>query len=164
MLDRRRFLVAIAPLALAACGFEPIHATRQGREINRDLAGIRIAPIPDRSGQLLRNYLLDRLTPQGQVAAASYTLTIQLIEPRQTLALRRDDVISRSSYTATASFTLVDASGKRVVSGASNFSTDYEITSSEYATLISLQNARDRVLEIVSDDIRSQLAAYFYTK
>lgn len=161
---RAPILALLTSLALAACGFEPIHATRPGQAVTGDLASVRIAPIQDRSGQVLRNYLLDRLSPLGQPAAARYTLTVRLIEPRQTLALRRDDVISRVGYSATATFELADAAGKRVTSGTSSFATDYEVTSSEYATLVSQQNARDRVLELVSDDIRGQLAAHFRTR
>jgi LPS-assembly lipoprotein len=165
MKSRRDILCFAAASALSACGFEPLHATRSGdRDLSRELASIRIAPIANRSGQTLRNQLLDRLTPLGQPQAARYTLNISLVEPRQTLSLRRDDVISRSSYSATAAYELIDNSGKRVSSGASSFTTDYEITSSEYATLISLQDARDRVLELVSEDIRGQLAVFFRTR
>jgi LPS-assembly lipoprotein len=161
MIHMRLLFGLLALLAMNACGFEPIYATRRGSDVSTELASIRVSPIADRSGQILRNYLLDRLTPLGQSQASRYTLNIRLSEPRQTLALRRDDVISRTGYSASATYELLDGSGKRVVGGISTFSTDYEITSSEYATLVSQQNARDRVLELVSDDIRGQLAAHF---
>jgi LPS-assembly lipoprotein len=154
-------LASLAAVSLGACGFEPLHGTRVGPEVTANLAAIRIEPISDRSGQILRNYLLDRLTPRGGPARAEHVLRIRLDEPRQTLALRRDDVISRVSYSATATFDLFDAAGRRVTGGSSNYSTDYEITNSEFATLMASQSARERVLELVSDDIRSQLAAHF---
>ncbi|MFM7347126.1 MAG: LPS assembly lipoprotein LptE [Tagaea sp.] len=147
-------------LSLGACGFEPLHRTTQSGSAVDALATIRVDPIADRSGQVLRSYLLDRLTPRGTPAGTEHVLRVRLQEPRQTLALRRDDVISRVGYSATASFDLLDASGRRVFSGGSSFSTDYEVTNSEFATLVSAQNARDRVLELVSDDIRNQLAAF----
>lgn len=156
---RRAFFVVLSCAALGACGFEPLHAARGGGAGN--LAAIRIDPIPERSGQILRNHLLDRLTPRGQPRNAEYTLRIRLQEPRQTLALRRDDVISRAGYSATATFELVDSVGRRVAGGTASYSTDYEVTNSEFATLMSLQSAHERVLELVSDDIRSQLAAHF---
>jgi LPS-assembly lipoprotein len=154
--ERRAFLTvfAAAPL-LAACGFEPLHAQRGAVAA---LPPIRVEPIPERQGQILRNYLLDRLAPRGEAGAQGYALSIKLFEPRQVLALRRDDVISRMSYSAVASYELVDAAGKRVVTGSSSYSTDYEITNSEFATLAALQNARERVLELVADDIRNQIA------
>ncbi len=140
---------------LAACGFEPLHAQRSAVTT---LPPIRVEPIPERAGQILRNYLLDRMAPRGEGGAQAYTLAIRLFEPRQVLALRRDDVISRMGYSAVASYELVDAAGKRVVVGSSSYSTDYEITNSEFATLAAQQNARERVLELVADDIRNQIA------
>lgn len=159
----RRAVLAIVlgSIAVSGCGFEPLHRERPGANVTENLAAIRIEPIADRSGQILRNYLLDRLTPRGTPARADYVLRIRLQEPRQTLALRRDDVISRVAYSASVSFDLLDASGRRVAGGVASHSTDYEVTNSEFATLVSAQNARDRVLELVGDDIRNQLAAYF---
>ena len=144
--------------ALSACGFEPLHRDMGRGSPVEALATIRIEPVADRSGQILRNYLLDRISPRGTPARPEYVLRIRLEEPRQTLALRRDDVISRVSYSVTATFDLLDMSGRRVFGGSSSYSTDYEVTNSEFATTISAQNARDRVLELVGDDIRNQLA------
>ena len=154
------FALLLASL-VAGCGFEPLHRERPGTNVTQNLAAIRIEPIADRSGQILRNYLLDRLTPRGTPARPEFVLRVRLQEPRQTLALRRDDVISRVAYSASASFDLLDASGRRVAGGVVSHSTDYEVTNSEFATLMSLQSARERVLELVSDDIRYQLASYF---
>ncbi|MCZ8312799.1 MAG: LPS assembly lipoprotein LptE [Magnetospirillum sp.] len=161
-LVRRSFLFALCAVALAGCGFQPLLG-RAGDSADaiEQLSAIRIEPIPDRSGQVLRNALLDRITPQGQTQASRYVLRIRLSEPRQTILLRRDDIISRSSYTANATFELRDMQGRRVFSGSSSFITDYEITASEFATRTSLENARDRVLELVADDIRNQLALDF---
>lgn len=157
----RSALATFAALSLGACGFEPLHGSHAGPAVTENLAAIRIEPISDRSGQILRNNLLDRLTPRGVPARADYVLRIRLQEPRQTLALRRDDVISRVAYSASASFELLDAGGRRVTSGNSSYSTDYEITNSEFATLMALQSARERVLELVGNDIRNQLAVHF---
>jgi LPS-assembly lipoprotein len=156
---RRIFLGGLCCTSLAACGFEPLLG-RLGDSADaiEQLAAIRIEPIPDRSGQLLRNALLDRLTPQGNTVASRYVLRVTLAEPRQTILLRRDDIISRSSYTARVTFDLRDMNNQRVLSGGSTFATDYEIASSEFATRKSLENARDRIMELVANDIRNQLA------
>lgn len=153
-----RLAIALALVFLVAgCGFEPLHAQRGDVAA---LPPIRIEPIPERSGQILRNYLLDRVAPRG-AGSQTYTLAVRLFEPRQVLALRRDDVISRMGYSAVAYYELRDAAGKRVSAGNSTFSTDYEITNSEFATLAAQQNARERVLELVADDIRNQIAVEF---
>jgi LPS-assembly lipoprotein len=158
-----RFLVVLGAVwAVSACGFEPLlgRPGDSGDAVDQ-LGAIRIEPIPDRSGQVLRNALLDKLTPQGRDIASRYVLRIRLQEPRQTLVLRRDDVISRSSYSAQATYELRDAQGQRVFSGNSSFVTDYEVATSEFATRTSLENARDRVMELVANDIRNQLALGF---
>jgi len=161
-LVRRSFLFALSAAGLAGCGFEPLlGGGRDSADAIEQLSAIRIEPIPDRSGQVLRNALLDRLTPQGQATGARYVLRIRLSEPRQSILLRRDDIISRSSYSAQASYELRDAQGQRLFSGSSSFTTDYEVASSEFATRTSLENARDRVMELVANDIRNQLALNF---
>lgn len=158
-IDRRVFLIlAAAAPVLAACGFEPLHAQRGALAA---LPPMQIEPIPDRQGQILRNYLLDRIAPRGEASSANYSLAVKLFEPRQVLALRRDDVISRMGYSAIANYEVRDASNRRIFAGNSSFSTDYEITNSEFATLTALQNARERVLELVADDIRNQIAIEF---
>jgi len=158
--QRRFTLVLLCATLLAGCGFQPLLGRPSGSSsVPDELAAIRVAPIPDRSGQLLRNALLDSLTPRGASVASQYTLTIRLQEPRQTIALRRDDVISRSSYSAVATFDLNDRQGRKITAGTSTFTTDYEITVSEYATRASLEDARSRVMSLIADDIRNQLAA-----
>ncbi len=157
--QRRSAVMFLCATLLAGCGFQPLLGRQSGNNsVSDDLAAIRIAPIPDRSGQLLRNALLDSLTPRGAAVASQYVLTISLQEPRQTIALRRDDVISRSSYSAVATFDLVDRQGRKITTGTSSFTTDYEITVSEYATRSSLEDARSRVLVLIAEDIRNQLA------
>lgn len=150
--------LAVAALLLSACGFEPLLGQFPHSRGQANLAEIRVETIPDRSGQLLRNRLVDAF---GSKAPARYTLTIQLREPRQTLAVRRDDIISRSGYTATASFSLAEVGGKSIFAGTATYTTDYELANSEFATLASRDDARDRTLELVSADIRTQIAVFF---
>jgi len=156
--QHRLTVMLLCVTLLAGCGFQPLLGRQPGSSVPDELAAIRIAPVPDRSGQLLRNALLDTLTPRGAASASKYTLAIRLHEPRQTIAVRRDDVISRSSYGAVASFELIDREGRKIATGTSSFTTDYEITVSEYATRASLENARNRTLVLIADDIRNQLA------
>jgi LPS-assembly lipoprotein len=150
--------IAVVGLLLSACGFEPLLGQFPASAGRANLSEIRVETIPDRSGQLLRNHLVDAF---GSKLPSRYTLTIQLREPRQILAVRRDDVISRSGYTATASFSLAEVGGKSIFAGTSTYTTDYEIANSEFATIASRDNARDRTLELVSADIRAQIAVFF---
>lgn len=149
---------------LWGCGFEPLMGQVSHPAVQGDMQRIQVATIPERSGQILRNYLLDSLTPRGVQGPPLYTLTVQLSEPRREVAIRRDDTASRLAYTASAAFTLHDRSRRVVYSGSSSSETTYEVTNSEFATLSSQASARDRALQEVSVDIRQQLATFLAGK
>lgn len=133
-------------------------------QVQAEIERIRIVPIPDRSGQILRNYLLDALSPRGLRGPELYTLTVILSEPRREIAIRRDDTASRLAYVASATFMLRDKSSRIVYSGSAASETAYEVTNSEYATLSGQSSARDRALQEVSTDIRQQIAMFLSGK
>jgi LPS-assembly lipoprotein len=160
-----RLAALSAALMMAGCGFEPLLGRDSHPQVQSDLQRIRIAMIPDRSGQILRNYLLDALSPRGMQGPELYLLMIRLSEPRREIAIRRDDTASRLSYTAAASFQLYDNKTNRIVfSGVSQSESTFEVTNSEFATLSGQASARNRALEEVSGDIREQLATFLAGK
>jgi len=149
-------------IVLSGCGFQPLYGTRDdGTRVADELAAVRVALIADRSGQILRNYLLDGLTPQGQPSAPRYVLSVQLEEPSRELTLRRDDTPTRIGFAIVARYQLRDGAGRLLLNSATVFDSDYEITNSEFATLSSRLDARDRLLQQMSEEIRLHLAAYF---
>jgi LPS-assembly lipoprotein len=152
-------LVLVSPLA--ACGFEPLYARSERGSPVDDMASVRVDLIPNRSGQILRTYLRDGLNPNGAEVPQRYRLRIVIAEPRQELALQRNDTVARYGYGVSASYYLMDASGRGVFSGVSTLTTNYEVSDSQFATLSSLYDARDRAMQLISDDIRNQLAVYF---
>ncbi len=157
-----RWMAILAALAgVAACGFEPLYGRKDNGSVVDDLAAVRIDLIPDRSGQILRNYLLDDLNPRGQAANAAYTLSIRITEPRQEVGLQRNDTVTRYAYGVSASFSLRDVRGVSVMSGSSASGTSFEISDSEFATVSNQASARDRLMQQISSDIREQLAVYF---
>jgi LPS-assembly lipoprotein len=157
-----RWIAILAVLGGApACGFEPLYGRKDNGSVVDDLAAVRIDLIPDRSGQILRNYLLDDLNPRGQAAQAAYTLSIRITEPRQEVGLQRNDTVTRYAYGVSATYSLRDARGVSVISGSSASGTSFEISDSEFATLSNQSSARDRLMQQISSDIREQLAVYF---
>ena len=157
-----RWIAVLAALAgTAACGFEPLYGRNANGSVVDDLAAVRIDLIPDRSGQILRNYLLDNLNPRGQAAQAAYVLSIRISEPRQEVGLQRNDTVTRYAYGVSAQFNLRDTRGVAVLSGSSASGTSFEISDSEFATLSNQASARDRLMQEISNDIRQQLAIYF---
>jgi len=161
-LVRRQLLAMGALLALSACGFQPLYAERNGGSVNDDLQTVRIAPLPQRSGQILHNYLRDDINPQGQPDQPIYELRIGLAETSEDSGIRRDETASREIITMRAAFELVELGGDGVVfQGQARSSTAYNILDDRFASIVSEQDARDRALRELSADIKLRLAAYF---
>ena len=149
---------------VAGCGFRPLHQ-RGTAGAPAVLAAIRIENIADRRGQKLRNFLLDRLNPRGAARVPLYVLTIGLSESKGSLGVRKDAFATRAFLTVTAAFSLARTGpeeGGRF--GGSTSSTNfYNIVQSEFATLAAEEDARDRALGAIADEIRLRIAAALRT-
>ncbi len=165
--SRRSWLLGLAALGLATalggCGFHPLYGTNSdGRNTNADLANVRIAPIADRTGQLLYNQLRDRLNPTGKPTEPVYVLEVVIVEHGADLLLEPNDTASRTILELTAHYKLRDIkSGSTLLTSQSRSSLSYDVQTSQYATLSSEQDVRQRATKQLSDDISTRLALFF---
>jgi len=150
-------------LALAGCGFQPLHRSGGGVAGSdgsaASLGAVRIAPIANRAGQHLRNLLLDRMTPRGAPAAPRYVLEVKLAEARREFALRSDETPTRVTLTVNASFALSPVGKAQVFRGGAVSANGYNVLQSEFATLAAERDARRRALTILSEEISLRVAA-----
>lgn len=163
-----RVAVAAGVLLAAGCGFRPLYGPGGG---TAELAAITVAPIPDRSGQLLRAELADLLDPGRAAATPRYRLEVQLDEERERLSLERSGFASRANLRIEADFTLVEpATGAIVARGNSRGTSSYDILdrateaprdASKFSTFTAEEAARTRVLRQLAQDIRRRLAVHF---
>ncbi|MBM3549405.1 MAG: hypothetical protein FJX54_20905 [Alphaproteobacteria bacterium] len=159
-----RVAVIALSLLLAACGFEPMYGERGGAPspATQAMAETRIALIPDRIGQELRNQLLDRLTPLGPPARPRYELVVSVSERLDNLGIARDDSATFGRLTVTATFTLRDiAGGRPVYAGQSKWTNGFTKVSSHFANLANEADARSRALREIGEDIRQQIGVHF---
>lgn len=107
------FLLLSLTLFLTACGFRPLY--------NSNVDGInicypiKIATIKDRQGQILRNYLVDLLTPQGTPPKPQYILEVDLTTGVRSVGINKDETTSRKEAVLTAQFKLKDTKTNAVV-------------------------------------------------
>ncbi|MGF1631920.1 MAG: LPS assembly lipoprotein LptE [Kiloniellaceae bacterium] len=150
-------------VGLAACGFQPLYSQRSAdADVAANLASVRIDPLRDRVGQQMHNYLRDRLNPDGQPVSPNYRLQVQLRETLTELGVRRDETATRANLRLTAEFTLLNHGGEAaLLTGRSSSTTSYDILRNPFATTISEDDARERALREVADDIQTRLALYF---
>ena len=152
-------LIALAGFA-AACGFEPLHSS-SGGAVPAVLSSVEIAPIPNRLGQVVRNYLLDNLTPLGEPVVAKYKFIVSLNVAKEPLAIARDDCVTRFNVSLQADYHLVHvASGKSVFHGAARSIAAYNLVSSDYANVVAERDAELRAAREISDEIKTRLSVY----
>ena len=164
----RRALLACLPaagLALSGCGFRPLYGRGDGQGLAAaaEFSSIIIPPIPDRSGQLLRNALRDRLTPRGVPANPRYRLDVTLNEQRSDLVILRDATSTFAKMRFSAAYALVDfESGKAVTQGRAESTTTFNIVESQFANISAESDARRRAADELAEDIRLRLGLHFH--
>jgi len=164
--SRRRLLAGAAALVLSGCGFQPLYGGGSGRGAPgpavAGMAETRIALIADRSGQILRNHLLDQMNPTGSPARPRYELRVSLVERRDNIGLAIDDSATYARLTLSASFALVELEGGQpTFTGTSRWTSGFTVVSSHFANIASEADARGRAVREIGDDIRQQLALFF---
>jgi len=161
-LSRALTAIAIA-LVLSGCGFRALYGTAgTNHNISDQLAQIRIETIPDRTGQQLRNFLLDRLNPNGQPTRPLYYLLVTINIARTDLGIERDETATRAILVLSANYRLVDRSKKTtLLKGSTNSTNSFNIVTSEFATLSAETDATKRASRDVSENIKTRLALYF---
>ena len=160
---RRLSTAAILALsvALGACGFEPLYGVRNS-DMPAELAQVRVDVIADRSGQFLRNLLIDRLNPYGRPDRPLYALEIALDEEREKLSIRKDEIATRANYVVIAQYRLREAgTGRELTRGRARSTNSFNIGQSEFATLSGEADARNRALREIGDEIKIRLGIYF---
>jgi LPS-assembly lipoprotein len=149
-------------LTLAACGFEPLYGDRTDAAATEDiLAFVGVPPIANRTGQMVRIELTNRLTPTRPSPPSRYTLNVKLTRSKTSLAVKNDASATRANLTITASFKLLLNSDSTVLTKGSVRSVNgYDILLTDFATMSAEADARRRGAKDISDGIVDRLAIY----
>jgi LPS-assembly lipoprotein len=174
-LGRARFRAALLGLGLvvgltACAGYRPLYAVAPtegtapaGRTIGDALRRVSVERIAERPGQMLREKLIERLaTGTADVPDAErWPLRVTLRESRRDLGIRSDASATRARLSVTATITLADPDGTIALNRTLTIITSYSILDDRFATLAAERDARERALDDLADQIRTQLALYF---
>lgn len=147
---------------LASCGFQPLYGRQtQNANVSAALEQTYVLPIDGRTGQIVRNSLLDKVTPKGIPARAQYQLKVTLSELKQGLAIDKSDSTNRYNLTLKAKYTLFDSTGKQALyKGTAQSISSYNIVDSDFANLAAQKNAQKRSALVISDEIHRQLSVF----
>ena len=156
-------------LFLSGCGFQPLYGPCDQGEtlgVERALSGIKIAKLPERNGQILHNYLLDKLNPSGEPADPQAFLQVNVSLDKQSISLRKDGTTQRFNMVATAHLTLRDKDNKKVlytdtIKRTASFSLGEATAAFGCASTVSETDAKRRTLLLVAEDMQVMLATYY---
>jgi len=168
MIARKIFLTLILTLTglgMAACGFTPVYGNFAGSsQTKAALSQVSVDNIPDRTGQKLRNLLIDRMYMRGRPAGdVPYRLKVGTVaETIYGLGIAKDATATRSQIRLNTTINLTNADGtmqyfRRYLTAVSSFNT----LASQYTTLVTEEDARDQVIRDLAEQIITQLELYF---
>ncbi len=150
--NRRRAVLILAAFA-AGCGFQPVYGPGGSAEGLRGTIGFD-AP-RDLEGFALVRQLEDRL---GLADAPSYRLSARIFTDEQELGVTPDQVITRYNLRGRVEFVLLDeTTGRVATSGQVASFTSYSATGTPFATRTAREDATERLMVILADQIVSRL-------
>jgi len=152
---RRAFLALLAPALLAACGFAPVYGA--GGPARALLNRVRIDDPTDKNAFDLVERLEERLgRPQNVAFRLSYGITTR----SKGLGITPDNSTTRYNIDGTATYLLRDAaSGTPLAQGDVTTFVSYSASGSTVATVTAEQNAHERLMRLLADQIVNELIA-----
>ncbi len=150
---------------LVGCGFQPLYSPDGDRSIRKQLQSVRIDIISDRSGQQLRNFLLDTMMPKRSKCSSVYRLKINLTESVRRLGFRRDNTPRHSELTVIADIRLEKIlEGEVLLHEERKVVVSYSLGSKaefgSFSARTAQNDAQKRALKILAEDIKLLLAGF----
>lgn len=151
---------------VTACGFQPMYGTASksptGQKTHSALSTIDIDVIPDRSGQFLRNELIDRFYKNGYPSSPQYTLKLSPIKQDiVNFDITIDSEATRRQIRLRTNLVLMDEANNSVALKRDLLAiTSYNVLTSEYSTLVTEQSAREAALSDLARQIEQQIVLY----
>ncbi|MGE5548182.1 MAG: LPS assembly lipoprotein LptE [Solirubrobacterales bacterium] len=176
--SRALLVAAVLALGPTGCGFRPLYGPTQAlpEGVQAHLSAVRVRTVnegvyrevrdvpEDRSSQLLRNAVVQRLTPAGEPGDYRYLMTITMAETVQGMGEHKDTLATLGRMDVVARFKLFDASGRELTKGESRAYVSFNFTGPRYASVVLERDARDRAIEDIAEDIRQRVAGYFINR
>jgi LPS-assembly lipoprotein len=166
MKNTREYIILFALLTFTSCGFRPLYGA-QGpstttSNVQQTLNHIAIASIPDRSGVVLRNALIDRFHTHGTPNTPTYTLNIAPIaETREGLDITIDEEVTRTQLRLSTTLTLTRARDQTPVLTRTLYAlASYNVLESQFTTRVSANNARDNAINDLARQVEQAIVLY----
>jgi LPS-assembly lipoprotein len=155
-------------LGLAGCGFRPLYgpltaADGSEEDLRTELAAVRVGPLYERSGQLLRRSLQRRLEDTMPGIPARYMLTVGVNLGTEILGYRRDGTVTRARYVVSGDWNLwtIGVPPQRIAASGIPYRTldSFNIPDLQFFAADAARDATvERLMETLSEEITRQVA------
>ncbi|MFV0431725.1 MAG: LPS assembly lipoprotein LptE [Alphaproteobacteria bacterium] len=150
-------VVIFALSFLASCGFKPANGTASSFNTTGFMPAISLPQPQTKAEYALKNEFQRRLSgDQG-----AYRLTWRYNNSLTGSSLNTNNDYERYNNRYTLSWQLYDSNNRRVKSGTSRTNIGINIAKTGYPTIAAQQDADRQAAKILSQDVYSQLRAYF---
>lgn len=154
-------LLAVAAIALSACGFTPLYGPQS---VTKGLSAIEVVAPPGRAGYLLREKLDDAFGRDIGVPP-SHRLIYTVSEQRYPRGVRVDNVANRYELNLTASWALMDSkTGQSVRTGTTTAAVTYDSADQPYASIAAQGDSQERAATELARRIQLELASWLAGK
>jgi LPS-assembly lipoprotein len=154
-------VAAVLVMVSSGCALAPVYSSGQSSEAAEMFAAIDVAPIPERSGFLVRDNLIARLDTGQAAAAKRYRLEVVLDDRIEGFGVRGDNQIVRERRTLRARYKLVSIeTGKVLFEAVAGSDAGIDVVSSEYAVVAGEVTALEQLAGAVAEQIVGRLAIY----
>lgn len=153
--DRRHFLLGLAALPLAACGFTPAYGPNGAADAVRGRIKLR-----DPTSRIEFDFVSHVETRIGRAQAPAYDLAYDIAVSVTASGITSSNAITRYTYKGVANWSLTDrASGSRVAGGTVRGFTSWSATGTTISGLAAQEDAARRLMVILGDQIITRLIA-----
>lgn len=158
-------LCTVVLLAVPGCGFRPLYGNDSASHqpgAAAQMAAVEIPVLPDRIGQQLRNMLIDQMHGSGPAGQYLYKLNVVLRETAVELGLQPNSTSTRAQIRIAAEYWLTESpGGKTLLHERLRSSADYNVLVNQFGTVLANEDARERALQQIADELTQHLAVYF---
>lgn len=178
LLSRFPTLLMVLTIGSLVSGcFRPQYGTAaisNGSNVADKMRAVEVAPVTTsgsdrrlpRLGGQVRNELIFQLTGGGEPNTLDYRIVVSVSGGVSTVISNVSTGRSTiQSYSAAASYSLIEIStGKALMSGSTSSRTSFDLPGQQYfAGDRGLRDTENRVAKVLAENIRTRLAAYFYS-
>ncbi len=154
LFDRRLFLIS-ALAGVSACGFSP--AFGPGGAATRLQNSVLLDDPGDRADYILVRHFEERL---GQASPARYGLSYSVSLSEESIAISSNNIVTRFNLLGSVTYALRDMTTEKVLTtGKVEQFTSYSAEDTTVATQAAQEDAEERLMVIMTDQMITQLTA-----